>query len=533
MDLNFELLRAAMLSDQFGYGEWRQRLQERLADFQPDCVGISCMFTMGHKQMVKIAAFVKECDDGIPVIVGGVHPSNASERVLRSSNCIDFVHLYESEISFPNLVDCINGVLPAESITQTAAIVDGQYVAVTDRAVPEGEELNVAPLYHNLPIGEYDDVGQIGAYTFLRPNRKASTILANRGCRARCSFCSVRSFNGAGVRVRSVESVVDEMEHSVEKYGVRHFMWLDDDLFYSHDRTIRLFNEIVKRDLKVTWDATNGVIAAAMTDEIIHAASESGCLGLAIGIESGDPDILRSVHKPGTVDSFRQAAEILRKYPQIFVRGFLIIGFPKETIGQLLHTVELGLELEFDWYPVQILNPLPSTEIYQVMLASEGLVEDDSQVGEVVVIGPTGKQRLIEEREKLNAREFFDIFEAEGPDHVPRKEELTDLWFLVDYKLNYEKIIGMTDPVRLGLQQQMLRHVCDRLTIQNAMANLFLALCEQKIGNSLEATQRAAAAEEYVGASAYWRNRFEALGLYGLLEDVKKSARLVPPRSAR
>ena len=523
LDLNMELLRSATTSRQFQYEGWREKLVSKLTAFQPECVGISCMFTMGQEQMLDIARLVKEFAARMPVIAGGVHPSNASEGVLGSSDCIDFVQMYEAEISFPNLLDCVNGVTEEASLTQVATLVDGTYVAVTDRALPQAEELDVAPLYHDLPIGEYDSFGQIGAYTFLRPGRKGSTVLANRGCRARCSFCSVRSFNGPGVRTRSIESVVDEMSHAVETHGVRHFMWLDDDLFYSHDRTLRLFNEIVKRNLDITWDATNGVIAAAITDEIMQAASESGCIGLAIGLESGDPDILRSVHKPGTVDSFRAAAEILRGYPHIFVRGFLIIGFPGETYGQLLRTVGLALELGFDWYPVQILNPLPSTEIYKTMI-EQGLLEDDMRIGTVVAIGPAGKQRLIEERERLNAREFLDMFSVRDAGEVISKEELTDLWFLVDYKLNYEKILGMTDTIGLGLQRRMLTHVCDRLTIQNAMANLFLGVCEQKLGDSVQATGRAEEAERFVVDSAYWRNRFETLGLYEVLERVKSDA---------
>ena len=78
-------------------------------------------------------------------------------------------------------------------------------------------------------------------------------------------------------------------------------MWLDDDLLRDHTRAIGLFNEIVRRGLTITWDATNGVIAASCTDEVIDAAAKSGCIALNIGMESGNPDILRKIVKPGTV----------------------------------------------------------------------------------------------------------------------------------------------------------------------------------------------------------------------------------------
>ena len=63
---------------------------------------------------------------------------------------------------------------------------------------------------------------------------------------------------------------------SLKQRGVEHVMWLDDDLFFDHRRAIRLFNEMVRRDVGLTWDCTNGVVAASCTEELIAAAVESG-----------------------------------------------------------------------------------------------------------------------------------------------------------------------------------------------------------------------------------------------------------------
>src|SRR5262249_31439714 len=151
-----------------------------------------------------------------------------------------------------------------------------------------------------------------------------ATVLSNRGCRAQCTFCSVRNFNGKKVRQRSVASVLDELQLLEEVYGIEHVMWLDDDLLKDHARTIALFNGKVQRNLKMTWDATNGVIAASCTEEVVRAMAESGCIALNIGMESGSPDILRQVKKPGTVRNFIEAADILRKFPQIHSSVFLM-----------------------------------------------------------------------------------------------------------------------------------------------------------------------------------------------------------------
>ncbi|MBI4060282.1 MAG: cobalamin B12-binding domain-containing protein [Elusimicrobia bacterium] len=526
LDLNFFLLQSSQAPEgEFSYSLWKKELLARLESFAPDAVAVTCMFTMTHDPMLEVARCIKGYDRSILVVAGGVHPSNATELVLKSSDAVDFVHRYEGEESFPYMLDFANGKRPGDGLCQLATLIDGRCVSIDERVLPAEEALRLPPQYHDLPIERYDQVGQIGSYVFLRAGRPAATILGVKGCRAKCSFCSVRSFNGMGVRTRDVSAVVDELQSQAEKYGVKHFMWLDDDLFYDPVRTEALFNEIVRRDLDITWDATNGVIAAAITPETLAAAAESGCIGMTLGIESGSPEILRAVHKPGTLDNFRQAKQLLNRHPQIFVKGFLVIGFPRETVAQLLQTVNFAVELGLDWYTLQILQPLPSTEIYRTMIES-GLLEDNMKTGNVTYYGgASGKERLREQREKLDAAEFFDLFGRRDPLSIPTKEELPDFWFLMDYKINYEKILSLENPIKIRQEALYLSDVCDRMTTANptghAVASLFLSILQQKMGDFAGAGVRLAAAERSLSESAYWQSRFKTLDLYNLMDRVR------------
>ena len=130
---------------------------------------------------------------------------------------------------------------------------------------------------------------------------------------------------------------------------------------------------MIKNKLDMTWDNTNGVIAASCTDELMGAAAESGCIGLTVGMESGNRDILRKIRKPGTVENFLKAAEVLNKIEKINARVFLMIGFPNETFSQIKDTIDVSTTMNLDWYNVTILQPLPNTVIFDQML-SEGLL---------------------------------------------------------------------------------------------------------------------------------------------------------------
>lgn len=544
LDLHLELLMAVQ-EENFNYSFWKELLKKRLDSFQPDLVGISCMFSMTHDIMLDIIREIRQFDARLPIICGGVHLTDSKHLALcdgksvdflkpndekqeidskqltfSNGHGIDFIGLFECDKSFPDMIDFVNGKLPAEKLAQLATIIDGQYAALDTRATPSAQEIDAIPFYGDLPIGNYSDYGQVGTYGFLSKHRKASAVGTNRGCRAHCSFCTVPSLNGPGVRLRPNQTVLDEIKILYHDYGIRQISWLDDDLLNDSRRIIALFRAIADLKLDLTWDATNGLIAAAVKEDVMDAMVASGCVGFNLGIESGNPQRLRDIHKPGTVESFRKCKRITDKYPQLFIKGYLIIGFPDETLAQLLDTVNLGLELRLDWYSIQILNPLPSTEIYDSMV-ERGLIQDALNTNKsAYVFGTNGRQRITEEREKLTATDFFDLFGVGRPEELLKPEQLKDFLFLMDYKINYEVIFAITHSAKFKNKDTVLRDICERIAPESPLAQLFYGITRKKLGDDAEASQRAAIVKKLLNESAYWQKRFDALNLYSFVEQI-------------
>lgn len=432
VDINYELLFQAHHNPDFFYQIWKEILKQHIDSFKPDLVGIGGMFSPMHECVIETAREVKIIDPTLSVIVGGVHPTQYPKLYLEKCPEIDLVMTHEADISFPNLIDFINKKAGSEILSQLATIINGQFVEINKRSTPTGEQFDVRPDFGGLPIGKYNSIGMIGAYRWIAgPPRKAGTIQFNRGCRAHCTFCSVENFNGKGVRSRNVQNVVDEIRWMYEVYGISHFLHLDDDLLFGN--AIELFNAIVRSGLKITWEASNGVIASATTDEIVHAASDSGCIGLHFGIESGNTAILRSVQKPSGIRHFHLVGEIMKKYPQIFTRGMLMLGFKgvgpngnDETIGQIKDTIKLAQTIELDWYPVQIVNFLGYTKMSQELLRM-GLINEQEMIGASLFIGVVGGQTKREEIEKIKAHQFAADILDRSEDYSPNEEELKDI----------------------------------------------------------------------------------------------------------
>ena len=523
LDLNFEVFDFIRKNENISAddltSQWKKKLQNELSLFKPDLVGVSCTFTMNHENMLEIFKEVKREDDKILTVAGGVHVSNATEMVLKASNDIDFANTYEGEKSFLEFINYVNTKENFEKISQISFLKDEDLKEIKKKDPPDHDFLNIIPDYGDLKISELTNIGEIGTFRYWRPkDSKGSAVLSNKGCRARCSFCSVRNFNGKGVRAKSVETVIDEIKQLKNDHGINHITWLDDDLFYGVDRTLRLFNSMVKNNLNVTWDASNGLIASAAVahPEIVSAAAESGCIGAYFGIESGNDQILKKIYKPSGVKHYKRLGPLMNKYPQIFTRGFLIIGFPDESLSQILDTINVSVEMGLDWYTVQLLTPLPSTEIYDQMVdagkAKKGDLNLEGEGFTMFSVRESERQRLQEEKNKRNNDDFVNLLNA-NKEHVPTQKELNDLWFLTDYEINYKPILKQENKDKLIKLEAFLTDVSDRMTRDNPLSNYFLSIVKDKLNKKDDAKIRMKTVKKYLETSKYWQQRFKAINL--------------------
>ena len=272
--------------DDFNFEKiFNKNLNDKIKFYKPDIILITCMFSQTHQALVDIIKTIRLNYD-IPIAIGGVHVTGSisddttSVKFLSDVSGVNLIFLNESEVSFREFVKYVNTKKNFDQLSQLLLVNKNGLLKFENRLTPSGEDLNIIPNHKKMRTGEVANVGKIGGFfSLLSKKKKLSTILSNRGCRAQCTFCSVRNFNGVGVRRRTIDSVIEELKILKFEHGIDHVMWLDDDFLYNKQESLLLFNEMIKNKLDMTWDNTNGVIAASCTDELMNAAAESGCIG--------------------------------------------------------------------------------------------------------------------------------------------------------------------------------------------------------------------------------------------------------------
>ncbi|MEG4392869.1 B12-binding domain-containing radical SAM protein [Microcoleus sp. BROC3] len=440
IDLNYEILRAAQ-SNEFSYQRtWQEILLNNIHPENNPYVVITCMFGSTMPIFVDIVRFIQENFPNLPILSGGVQASYDYKELLTKKLC-NILFRKEGETQFKAFMEsCLTG--KAVSLPWGAAFELGGQVYELGTPGPgvEDWDRDIRPYYDLLDIQNYHKYGSLAAFSRYNGEEKSfATVLSNRGCRAQCTFCTVRDFNGQGVRQRSVESVIEEIKFLVREKGIKQIDWLDDDLLFNADRSLELFKRLAEEVPELEWVCNNGLIAVAVTEEIMYWMVKSGLKAFKVGIETGNDEMLKLVKKPTTKPALLKKSKLFKKYPEVFLSGNFIIGFPNETFGQMMDTYNFARELNWDWASIYICQPLKGTEMFSAFqeLGDDGCEVENydktlnpgrsSKRGEFGVLAGQGTSHI------LTGKDIFNF----PYDSVPSREQLKEIWFTFNFVANF------------------------------------------------------------------------------------------------
>lgn len=109
--------------------------------------------------------------------------------------------------------------------------------------------------------------------------------------------------------------------------------------------------------------------------DIVRLMKSAGCREISFGIESGDEEILKRMHKDNTLEKARESIRIVKE-AGIKTHASFMIGNLGETEETIKKTINFAKELNTDIAAFFIATPLPGTELYQETLKSGYLRKD-------------------------------------------------------------------------------------------------------------------------------------------------------------
>lgn len=273
------------------------------------------------------------------VVLGGAHPSVEPDRVRAESNA-DIVVSGEAEHLFRDLV---TGAAEPHPLMEAGIIRDLD-------ALPY-------PARHLFPASNVVDTTGIHGQ---EKGRRATTVIASRGCSYACEFCAKKHRMLSRYRYRSPSNVVGELIQLMDNYGVEHVRFVDDEFTLNMGNTMKLMQAM--RGLELGFICITRV--DALNRELIREMRLSGCREIHVGVESGSDHVLCLMNKQTTARDLLEGVRMIRE-ERVRVKTYLMTRFPGETTEDREATIRWVREAHPDKLTLSVYTPLPGSAMVE------------------------------------------------------------------------------------------------------------------------------------------------------------------------
>jgi anaerobic magnesium-protoporphyrin IX monomethyl ester cyclase len=331
-------------------------LRTKLSSFKPDLVAISLMSFM-YKRSYYIINNIKDISSGITVVAGGPHISTLREKALEECKGLDYGIVQEGEYT---LLELCKG-LEVESIAGLLYRKNGKVNYVGPRSFEKNLDKFPFPRFEKFPLGKYvtEEIG----------------IVSSRGCPFNCTYCPVKTSIGQQYRIRSAESIVDEITYWYNR-GFKQISILDDNFTLNKERVFEICDAIRKKEFKnIELNCNNGIRADRVDREMLSAMKLAGFKYFAFGIESGNEQVLKNIKKSQDLGVIENALKIAIEL-DFTVTLFFIVGAPGEDLSTVKESIALAKKYSVFDARFYNLIPFPATELFEWAKKNKYLIMD-------------------------------------------------------------------------------------------------------------------------------------------------------------
>lgn len=213
--------------------------------------------------------------------------------------------------------------------------------------------------------------GRVANYRYVLLPGKVTTMQTSRGCPYPCGFyCPYPLVQGKAWRAMTPPRIIDELRQ-IRKLGIKSVLFRDATFTLDNRRTEEMCQLMVKAKLGIKWWCETRI--NVLTPELLRKMKEAGCVGINVGVETLDQELIIHQGKPGVsleaVKAIREAA----KKCGVRLHFLMIIGLPDDNLKTMLNTFNYLVELNPESVGFSTITPYPGTEMFD-QAVTEGLV---------------------------------------------------------------------------------------------------------------------------------------------------------------
>jgi anaerobic magnesium-protoporphyrin IX monomethyl ester cyclase len=336
----------------------QQAVLEQLTQFVPDLVGIRCL-SIGKDSFHLVARTVKTWNPACLLIAGGPYATDDPVDTLGSGSA-DCVVIGEGEVTLNALVERVRDGKPWKDILGIAYPENGGVLRTAPRPLIDDLDSVPFPDYALIDLDRFSN--QFLTFT-SKISKPHANIMTTRGCPYRCAYC--HNILGKRFRARSPQNVVSEIRHVHDTHGITDFQIIDDIFNLDLDRAKAICDLLVASGMTLTLSFPNAIRGDRVDEELIDKMAAAGTKFISYAVETASPRLQTLIRKNLDLDKVAKAIEWTTA-AGIVTRGFFMIGFPTETVDEVLQTIEFAKASHLCGATFFTVVYFPGTELYRV-----------------------------------------------------------------------------------------------------------------------------------------------------------------------
>jgi anaerobic magnesium-protoporphyrin IX monomethyl ester cyclase len=324
----------------------------------------------------EVAVAIKALNSNRIIAIAGGHVSALPEQVLRNEP-VDYAVRGEGPATFSALLTALTesfGVRPPTSILRgIPGLVwwnDHRNIEVNPAATALDPDTDLADQgWQFTPPARYVAHNWHSLGYQLAERRPYASVITSFNCPHRCTFCQIHTpFGGSGYKTRSTVNVVDEIEMLVRDHGV-HFIKLVDEMYLlKPSHYLPIAQGLIDRGLGDKINIWCYGRVDSVKPDTLDLLRRSGVKWIALGIESGDPDIRDGADKRLRENDIVGIVRTIQAH-DISVVGNFMFGFMDDDLVSMQRTLNLALDCLPEWANFYCTMALPGSQLYDQAVA--------------------------------------------------------------------------------------------------------------------------------------------------------------------
>lgn len=301
-------------------------------------VAVTTTYYVNYIAVLEIIKFIRKHNRSARIVVGGPLISNqvagldSPEKLNAFFGVMGadiYVNSIEGEATLVNLLHALKNNKPLDQINNLFYKKGQTFIATSPRE--EGNKLS-----ENL----------VDWSLFTREQPEYVNIRTSISCPFKCSFCGFPHRAGKYQRLNP-EKIIEELDSLSSVKSVKTVNFIDDTFNVPAAGYKKLLRRMIKKNYPFKW--ISFLRCDKLDNEMAQLMKESGCLGVFLGIESANNQMLKNMNKGITVETYYKKISLLKKH-DLLVYGSFIIGFPGETGQTVADSIKFIEESGIDFY---------------------------------------------------------------------------------------------------------------------------------------------------------------------------------------